>query len=69
MNALLPQFVVVHDGMRCQSSEAHQISDSMIELTNSARISLEALEQTTTATHKLGEAINVLNAEIAQFKL
>lgn len=69
VNALLPQFVVVHDGMRLQSSEAHQISDSMIELTNSARISLEALEQTTTATHKLGEAINVLNAEIAQFKL
>ena len=69
VQALMPQFEAVHEGMSSQSAGAKQIRDSMVSLTESIRISMQALEQTTHATHRLEGAIGELRNEIAAFKL
>jgi len=69
VQALLPQFEAVHEGMRSQSAGARQIRDAMVSLTESVRVSARALEETTTATQRLEGAIEVLRKEIALFRL
>ena len=69
IQALLPQFDAVHEGMRSQSAGAKQIRDSMVSLTESVRVSAQALEETTSATHRLEGAIDELRNEISTFKL
>jgi len=69
VQVLLPQFEAVHEGMRSQSAGARQIRDAMVSLTESVRVSARALEQTTSATQRLGGAIEVLRNEITLFKL
>jgi methyl-accepting chemotaxis protein WspA len=69
VQALLPQFDAVHEGMRSQSAGAKQIRDSMVSLTESVRISVQALEETTSATHRLEGAIDELRGEISTFRL
>jgi methyl-accepting chemotaxis protein WspA len=69
IQTLLPQFDAVHEGMRSQSAGAKQIRDSMVALTASVRISVQALEATTAATQRLEGAIDELRNEIALFKL
>jgi hypothetical protein len=41
----------------------------MVSLTESVRVSAQALEETTSATHRLEGAIDELRAEISAFKL
>jgi methyl-accepting chemotaxis protein WspA len=69
IQALLPQFDAVHEGMRSQSAGAKQIRDSMVSLTDSVRVSAQALEETTSATQRLEGAIDELRSEISNFKL
>jgi methyl-accepting chemotaxis protein WspA len=69
VQTLLPQFDAVHEGMRSQSAGAKEIRDAMVTLTESVRVSAHALEQTTSATHRLEGAIDELRNEIALFKL
>ena len=69
IQTLLPQFDTVHEGMRAQSAGAREIRDAMVTLTESVRISAQALDATTTATHRLESAIDELRNEIAIFKL
>lgn len=69
VQALLPQFDAVHEGMRAQSAGARQIRDAMVSLTESVRVSVRALEATTTATHRLEGAIDELRGEISAFRL
>lgn len=69
VQALLPQFDAVHEGMRSQSAGARQIRDAMVTLTESVRISVKALDETTSATHRLESAIGELRGEISIFKL
>jgi methyl-accepting chemotaxis protein WspA len=69
VQALLPQFEAVHEGMRSQSAGARQIRDAMVSLTESVRVSARALEETTTATQRLEGAIEVLRNEISLFNL
>ena len=69
VQALLPQFDVVHEGMKSQSTGARQIRDSMVTLTESVRLSVQALEETSTASRRLEAAIGGLRQEISQFKL
>lgn len=69
VQALLPQFDAVHEGMRSQSAGAKQIRDSMVSLTESVRVSVQALEETTSATHRLEGAIDELRGEISTFRL
>ena len=69
IQALLPQFDAVHEGMRSQSAGAKQIRDSMVSLTESVRVSARALEETTAATGRLEGAIASLRNEISVFRL
>lgn len=69
VQALLPQFDVVHEGMKSQSTGARQIRDSMVTLTESVRLSVQALEETSSASRRLEAAIGGLRQEISQFKL
>jgi methyl-accepting chemotaxis protein WspA len=69
IQALLPQFDAVHEGMRSQSAGAKQIRDSMVSLTDSVRVSAQALDETTSATQRLEGAIDELRNEISSFKL
>ena len=69
VQALLPQFDAVHEGMRSQSAGAKEIRDSMVTLTDSVRVSVQALEETTQATHRLEGAIDELRNEISAFRL
>jgi methyl-accepting chemotaxis protein len=69
IQALLPQFDAVHEGMRSQSAGAKQIRDSMVSLTESVRVSAQALEETTAATGRLEGAIAMLRNEISVFRL
>ena len=69
IQALLPQFDAVHEGMRSQSAGAKQIRDSMVTLTDSVRVSAQALDETTTATQRLEAAIDELRGEISSFRL
>ena len=69
VQALLPQFDAVHEGMRSQSAGAKQIRDSMVTLTDSVRVSAQALDETTSATQRLEGAIDELRSEISSFKL
>ncbi|MEI6353351.1 MAG: methyl-accepting chemotaxis protein, partial [Methylococcus sp.] len=69
VQALLPQFESVHEGMRSQSAGARQIRDSMVTLTDSVRVSAQALEETQAATHRLESAIDELRHEISTFRL
>lgn len=66
---LLPQFEAVHEGMRSQSAGARQIRDSMVNLTESVRVSAHSLEETRAATHRLEAAIDELRSEISAFRL
>jgi len=69
IQALLPQFDAVHEGMRSQSAGAKQIRDSMVSLTDSVRVSAQALDETTSATQRLEGAIDELRNEISSFRL
>jgi len=69
IQALLPQFDAVHEGMRSQSAGAKQIRDSMVSLTESVRVSAQALAETTAATSRLEGAIALLRNEISVFRL
>jgi methyl-accepting chemotaxis protein len=69
IQALLPQFDAVHEGMRSQSAGAKQIRDSMVSLTDSVRVSAQALDETTHATQRLEGAIDELRNEISAFRL
>lgn len=69
IQALLPQFDAVHEGMRSQSAGAKQIRDSMVSLTDSVRVSAQALDETTHATQRLEGAIDELRNEISSFKI
>lgn len=69
VQALMPRFEAVHEGMRSQSAGARQIRDAMVSLTESARISAQALEETSAATQRLEGAIGELRKEISIFKL
>ena len=69
VQALLPQFDAVHEGMRSQSAGAKQIRDSMVSLTDSVRVSAQALDETTSATQRLEGAIDELRSEISSFRL
>lgn len=69
VQALLPQFEAVHEGMRSQSAGAREIRDSMVSLTESVRVSAQSLDETRNATHRLETAIDELRNEIATFRL
>ncbi|MFO1418405.1 MAG: methyl-accepting chemotaxis protein [Methylotetracoccus sp.] len=69
VETLKPRFDMVHEGMQSQSAGARQIRDAMVALTESARASVSALEETNRATQQLEAAIAELRKEIAIFRL
>lgn len=69
VQSLLPQFDTVHEGMRSQSAGARQIRDAMVSLSESVRVSAQALEETRAATHRLEGAIAELRSEISAFRV
>jgi methyl-accepting chemotaxis protein WspA len=64
---LSERFQAVHEGMRNQSLGAEQINEAMVQLTNGIRQAQTALEEFTKAASHLGQAVEVLNRDVAQF--
>ena len=64
---LSERFQSVHEGMRNQSLGAEQINEAMVQLTNGARQAQTALEEFAKAASHLGQAVEVLNRDVAQF--
>ncbi len=69
VQALLPRFKSVNEGMHSQSQGAEQISDAMIQLSDGARRTAATLEEFTRASENLHSAVKGLNDEIARFKV
>jgi methyl-accepting chemotaxis protein WspA len=66
---LSERFQSVHEGMHNQSLGADQIAEAMVQLTDGARKVQTALEEFTNAASHLGQAVELLNKDIAQFTI
>ncbi len=66
---LSPRFVAVKEGMQSQSLGAHQISDAMASLTDTAYRTSNSLKEFEKATQSLHKAVDALRNEITRFQL
>ena len=69
VQALIPQFAAVTDGMTSQSLAANRISESMTSLSAAARQTSASVRNFNLATDQLREAARILKDEISRFKL
>ncbi len=69
VHALIPRFDQVHEGMQSQSQGARQISDAMLQLTDSARSSAAALREFNQAADQLHNAVRGLKEEVSRFTM
>jgi len=69
VQALLPRFGLVKDGMSAQSQGAKQINEAMVGLTDGARRTANSLKEFDRAVASLHEAVEALRREIARFKV
>ena len=66
---LSERFQSVNEGMRNQSLGAEQINEAMIQLTDGARQAQTALEEFTKAAAHLRQSVEMLNQDIAEFRV
>jgi len=69
VDALLPRFAEVHEGMRAQSAGAQQINEAVLQLAEMARDSADAVRELHAAASRLHEAVGELNTEMARFRV
>ncbi|HVW08431.1 MAG TPA: methyl-accepting chemotaxis protein [Bryobacteraceae bacterium] len=69
VQALAPNFTIVSEGIQSQSIGALQISDSLSQLTEVARQTVESQRQSNSAIESLHEAARVLQDGVARFVL
>lgn len=69
VQALTPRFDLVHEGMQSQSQGAQQISDAMLQLTESIRGSSASLREFNQAAEQLHQAVRSLKDEVSRFKV
>jgi methyl-accepting chemotaxis protein len=69
VQALLPRFGIVREGLSAQSQGAQQINDAMVDLAEGARQTTASVEEFDKAVHNLHTAVEGLRREIARFKV
>ncbi len=69
VETLGPRFDVVHQAMLFQSKGANQINEKMLQLSQFAQQTVEALKTSRENIHTLDEAAKSLNSSISQFKV
>jgi methyl-accepting chemotaxis protein WspA len=69
VQTLSERFELVNEGMRNQSQGAEQINEAMGQLTDGARQTQTALEEFNKAAVHLRESVELLNQDVAQFRV
>ena len=69
VQALIPRFASVEQGMDTQSQGAQQISESMVQLNDGAQQTAESLRETNRALEQLTDAAHALQKEISHFRI
>jgi methyl-accepting chemotaxis protein WspA len=69
VSGLSERFRTVNEGMRNQSTGAGQINEAMVSMSGDIRKTASSLEEFNKATAHLRSSIELLNSEIAQFKV
>ncbi len=69
VEALIPRFEEVHEGMQAQSQAGQQIRDSMVQLSESATQTADSLRQSNGAIQQLNDAARGLQDAASYFKV
>ncbi len=69
VQALIPRFEIVNEGMQSQATGAGQISDSMVQLSDTAQQTAESLRQSNFAIQQLNQAAVGLQEGVSRFKV
>lgn len=69
VQALVPRFETVNDGMQAQAIGAGQISEALGQLGDAAQQTVESLRQSSLAIDELNLASNTLRSSVSRFKL
>jgi methyl-accepting chemotaxis protein WspA len=69
VQALVPRFELVNDGMNAQATGAEQISDALLQLTEAAQQTVESLRQSTRAIDDLNNVSGTLRSSVSRFRL
>src|SRR5262249_49145200 len=69
VHGLSARFQTVNEGMRNQTVGAEQINEAMATMTTNIKQTAQALEEFNKATELLRNSVELLNQEVAQFKI
>jgi len=69
VQALLPRFEAVHEGMQNQSLGAQQITESISQLSDGTHQTAESVRQSSSSINQLHDAARLLQEGVAKFKL
>jgi methyl-accepting chemotaxis protein WspA len=69
VQALLPRFEAVNEGMEAQTQGARQISDTITHLSQGADQTRQSLHEFKLATEQLNGAVQELQVELAHFQI
>jgi methyl-accepting chemotaxis protein WspA len=69
VQTLAPRFEAVNDGMEAQAVGAEQISEALLQLTETTRQTVEALHQSNSAIDELSQVSAGLHDSVSRFKL
>jgi methyl-accepting chemotaxis protein WspA len=69
VQALVPRFETVNEGMQAQATGAEQISEALVQLTEATQQTVESLRQSTSAIDDLNQVSGSMHGSISRFKL
>jgi len=69
VQALVPRFETVNEGMQAQATGAEQISEALLQLTGAAQQTVESLRQSTSAIDDLNQVSGNLHSSVSRFKV
>jgi len=69
VQALVPRFETVNEGMQAQATGAEQISEALLQLTGAAQQTVESLRQSTFAIDELNQVSGNLRSSVYRFKV
>ena len=69
VQALVPRFETVNEGMQAQATGAEQISEALLQLTESTQQTVDSLRQSSSAIDELNHVSSNLHGSISRFKL
>ena len=69
VQALVPRFENVNEGMQAQATGAEQISDALLQLTEAAQQTVDSLRESSNAIDELNQVSGNLRGSVSRFKL